>query len=547
MRHLVAIAVVLVAALAVVATLQYRWIGAISAAEEQRARALRDIAANHFAGDVDRDVAQLAASFQGAQPEEVPGRYRDWLALARDKRLVEAVYVGDPDHIRRFDGQKLVETTWPKELEPIRKTLKESARPRREPLFTQIPAIALPLRPGPPPRRMEDEGFRPPPGRDGFGPPPEFGGRPPFMLDGGPPPLVRAMIREQREGPRVVILQLSRDYLTHSLFPALTRTYFGSEYDVAIANGSELVYRSDPHFTRGDIKLSVLRVGPPDSPSWQLLVRRHGAAIEDVIAASRRRNLAIGSAVLALLAGSFILLAVLARRAERQRLQQLEFVAGITHEVNTPLAALTSAGQNLADGVVNEPARVASYGAMIVKESHRLTDLVGQVLDFAGLQARGPSPKRERIDVASLIDEAIAQSRWIAEERKVAVEKTVADDLPSIDGDPSSLTRAVQNLIANAIRHGGDGGWVGIRAERDRGNVAITVEDHGGGIAARDLPHLFEPFYRGRNSDLVRGTGLGLAIVQQIVHAHGGAVAVDRHRARGAAFTLRLPAEAAHA
>jgi signal transduction histidine kinase len=249
--------------------------------------------------------------------------------------------------------------------------------------------------------------------------------------------------------------------------------------------------------------------------------------------------------VLALLAGSFVLLAVLARRAERQRLQQLEFVAGITHEVNTPLAALTSAGQNLADGVVNDPPRVASYGVMIVKESRRLADLVAQVLDFAGLQARGAPPRRERVDVASLVDEAIAQSRWIADERQVEIERDVQRDLPEINADAPSLTRAIQNLIANAIRHGGDGGWVAVRATSDSGSVSIVVEDRGRGVAPRDVPHLFEPFFRGRGSDRTRGTGLGLTIVQQIARAHGGAVTVDHRRAQGAAFTLRIPAEAA--
>src|SRR5207253_1494131 len=112
------------------------------------------------------------------------------------------------------------------------------------------------------------------------------------------------------------------------------------------------------------------------------------------------------------LALSFILLAVLARRAERLRVQQLEFVAGITHEVNTPLAALTSAGQNLADGVVTERAQVAKYGTMVVKESRRLSELVAQVLDFAGVQSRGGVPRREPIDVPAVIEDAIAQSSW---------------------------------------------------------------------------------------------------------------------------------------
>jgi signal transduction histidine kinase len=102
----------------------------------------------------------------------------------------------------------------------------------------------------------------------------------------------------------------------------------------------------------------------------------------------------------------------------------------------------------------------------------------------------------------------------------------------------------VQNLAANAVRHGGSGSWVGVRASRDGASrVAITVEDRGPGIDSRDAAHLFEPFYRGRGTSAIRGSGLGLTIVQQIVAAHGGSVAVDRKRRTGAAFTITLPVE----
>ena len=535
--RLLAIAVVLVAALGVVATLQYRWIGDLAAGEEERARALRDVAARHFAGDVDREVADIAGAFQAATAAEVPARYREWTSIAHNPRLIEAVYIADENRIRRLDGDHFVDTTWPAALDPVRPLLKGPPEHRRPPLINSIPAVLLPLRPpereGPPPPRppweMRGE-MRPPP--------------PPFEEDRRPPPPPEGPPR--RPPPQRVIALISRHYLAQSLFPDLKRRYFGDEYDISIVNGNELIYRSTPQVFNAEISLPIFRLGPPDQPAWHLIVHRRGAALEEVVAASRRRNLLISFAVLALLAGSVVFLAVLARRADRQRKQQLEFVAGITHELNTPLAALTSAGQNLADGVVTDTPQVARYGSMIVKESRRLTDLVGQVLDFAGLQARGASSNRERVDVAAVIDEAIAQSNWIAEEKKVAIEKQVAGGLPPVDADAPSLTRAVQNLIANAVRHGGDGGWVRVRAAHEDGHVAITVEDRGCGITARDARHLFEPFYRGRDSQNVRGTGLGLTIVQQIARAHGGTISIDHRRAKGAAFTLRIPAEAAH-
>ena len=234
------------------------------------------------------------------------------------------------------------------------------------------------------------------------------------------------------------------------------------------------------------------------------------------------------------------------RGAERLRLQQLEFVAGVTHELNTPVAALTSAGQNLADGIITEPSQVSRYGTAIVKESRRLTEMIGQVLAYGGMESRRKLA-HVPVDIAHVIEEAIASCRWMADEQSIAIETDIDRALPLVDGDAASLARAVQNLIANAIRHGAAGKWVSIRAAAEGRNVSVSVEDRGPGIAARDLPHLFEPFYRGRGADRVRGSGLGLTIVKQIAAAHGGSVSVDKRREGGAMFTLRLPEGAQHA
>src|SRR5439155_4948400 len=125
---------------------------------------------------------------------------------------------------------------------------------------------------------------------------------------------------------------------------------------------------------------------PPER--WRIVVRRHAGPLTERVSAARRSNLMVSGAILAVLTIAVLTLALPVRPADRLRAQQFDFVAGITHELNTPLAALTSAGQNLADGIISSDLRVVRYGAMIAREARRLSDLVAQVLEFAGLQAR---------------------------------------------------------------------------------------------------------------------------------------------------------------
>ena len=562
-RWLLVLAAVLAAALAILGTFQYRWIDEVSIAQERRERGAMELSARRFGDELDREINRGVVAFQGSSLDEheLARRYEEWAAGARDARFLSAVYAANVNELQRFDPRtaRLVTEPWPSNLAPIREyiaTLSPGAAPSgpgRRPLVEEVPALLLPMRPRPP------EEFRMPlpPGEGGRRP---GEGSPPMRNDGRPPPPPndgeRPRFAEPRAPrqplPQLLVAVIDRDYLEHELFPELARTSFTpGESDVAVLEEDRVVFRTNAAWPRSvtdipEVAVPLMSMRPPQDRDldsrWRIVVRKHGASLADAVATSRTRNLVLAFAILFLLAASFVLVAVLARRADRLRRQQLEFVAGITHELNTPLAALSSAGQNLADGIISEPPQVAKYGAMIVRESRRLIDMVGQVLDFAGIQARSAPRRVEPVNVSGLIDDAVAHCRWLAEEAGVRLETQVAGDLPAIDGDESALERAVQNLIANAIRHGGDGEWVGVRAERSNGSVAITVEDRGRGIAARDLPHLFEPFYRGRDASRVRGTGLGLTIVHQIAAAHGGKVEVARKRQRGAAFTLLIPA-----
>jgi len=253
----------------------------------------------------------------------------------------------------------------------------------------------------------------------------------------------------------------------------------------------------------------------------------------------------VSVAILSLIAATAGILAFTAQRAQRLARQQIEFVAGVSHELNTPLTAIRTAGENLADGVVSEPEQVRRYGALIEKEGRRLSSMVAQVLEFAGMQSRRRERRSERVDVEALVARALDDARWLLEENRVTVERSVASGLPEVLGDARALERALQNLIENAVKYGARASWVGITATAGAGGgVDVTVLDRGPGLSRDELPHLFEPFFRGRDAAAsgVPGSGLGLSLVRHIVEAHGGTVdAAPNPQGSGSAFRIHLP------
>jgi signal transduction histidine kinase len=541
-------------AVVLLGTLQHRWIREVADAERQRMRAGIEFAAQHYREDFDRDLTGLFFAFQMPMPEATPDRllhrYDEWAASSHDPHIVKAIYFVPNE----FEKIQLIDPStrsarpvpWPASLASVRPMIAAEigGGPPVRPILPTSMVVVVPC------------------------------GIPRVMMERHHQEMMgihqKVMMMESMPFSAFTVIELDRSYIARVRLPELTRRYFdtpeGRQYESAVvaSDSGEVLYRSDGGTApfQADFTVPIfgilglrrvrdegplmMRIEPKsDPPGWRLMVRYHAGSLDSIITAGVHRNLILTFGILAVLAGTVIALLVMLRGAERLRLQQLEFVAGVTHELNTPVAALTSAGQNLADGIITEPSQVSRYGTAIVKESRRLTEMIGQVLAYGGMESRRKLP-HVPVDVVNVIDEAVANCRWMADEQSIAIETDVDRALPLVDGDAASLTRAVQNLIANAIRHGAAGKWVAIRAISEDRNVAISVEDRGPGIAARDLPHLFEPFYRGRGADRVRGSGLGLTIVKQIALAHGGTVLVDRRREGGAIFTLRLPEIAPH-
>jgi signal transduction histidine kinase len=226
----------------------------------------------------------------------------------------------------------------------------------------------------------------------------------------------------------------------------------------------------------------------------------------------------------------------------------MEFVAGVSHELRTPVAVICSAAENLADGLVHEPSQVRRYGTVVRDEGRRLAEMVEQVLEFAGAYSGRRAYGSDRVDVAAIVTGALEACDTAIREAGTTVALEVAGGLPAVQGDPGALRRAVQNLVLNALKYGGDARWLRVTAaaseDEARPAVRIEVEDRGRGIPPNELGHVFEPFFRGKDAVAAqtRGFGLGLSLVDRVARAHGGRVSVVSTPGKGSVFILHLPA-----
>jgi signal transduction histidine kinase len=358
-----------------------------------------------------------------------------------------------------------------------------------------------------------------------------------------------------------VIALIDGDDLRRRALPALARKYFGDaaglEYDVEVVDAADprsIVFRSSDRPTGPpDVAVRFFRIGfahldeiflsgaapSPREGVWLLRATHREGSIAAHVTRQHRRDLLVSAAVLGLLVASTTLLVASARRARRLAAQQTAFVAGVSHELRTPLAVIRSAGENLADGLVSEPDRVQRYGELVAQEGRRLTQLVEQAIELAALEGRAPRAPERVYDVAPLVED-------IASRTRSNVEPTIDAPLPSLRGDPDATRQVLGNLLENAQKHA-PGSPVTIRVDaiewRGRPAVRIEVADRGEGVDPSDLPHLFEPFYRGQRAQKgqVPGSGLGLSIVKRLVEQQRGTIAVRSTPGSGCTFTLRLP------
>jgi two-component system, OmpR family, sensor histidine kinase SenX3 len=232
---------------------------------------------------------------------------------------------------------------------------------------------------------------------------------------------------------------------------------------------------------------------------------------------------------------------------ERQRLEAVrrDFVANVSHELKTPVGALTLLAEAITEAA-DDPDAVQRFAGRMQHEGARLGRLVRELIELSRLQGAEPLPAAVPVPVERVIEEATDRTRLAAEQAGIEVRVSSADDL-TISGNETQLAMALANLMDNAIAYSPRGTRVAVSARPvdadDRGWVEISVSDQGIGIAESDLTRVFERFYRvdPARSRATGGTGLGLAIVKHVATNHGGSVTVWSSEGAGSTFTIRLP------
>jgi signal transduction histidine kinase len=247
----------------------------------------------------------------------------------------------------------------------------------------------------------------------------------------------------------------------------------------------------------------------------------------------RMLRVVLWMAVLASILGLATMARALGREA-RAVSREKGFLAGVTHELRTPLAAIRLFGETLAEGRGNP----REYGALVAQESRRLDALVERVLAVTRVEE---VPSFSRVAPSDLVSSAVTLVADRARQRAIRIDSLVSSQqgLPVVWWDADAVRGALLNLLDNAIKHGRHGGQIQVRAAVEDGLLKLSVTDDGPGIGRRDRKRVFERFQRGTTESA--GTGLGLYAVDQVARAHGGRIDLVTEENRGCAFTLALP------
>jgi len=287
-------------------------------------------------------------------------------------------------------------------------------------------------------------------------------------------------------------------------------------------------------------RVQVVRVAAASGLPWTL----HVARTDPAAPSAQSRFLAAGGAMLALLlvGGGYFVFRAMAREMAVAQLQS-DFVSAVSHEFRSPLTSIRQLSHLLAsDRVPGDDQRGRVYGAL-VRESERLHTLVEALLDFGRMEAGSLRYRLEPLDPVQLVTEVTEAFRLNPAALGYSIQLRAEPGLPRVAADREALSRALWNLLDNAVKYSPESKDIFAEVAGQASGVAIRVRDQGLGIPGSQHKEIFKKFVRGNPASAVIGTGIGLAMVEHIVRGHRGRILLDSEPGRGSTFTILLPAQ----
>lgn len=229
---------------------------------------------------------------------------------------------------------------------------------------------------------------------------------------------------------------------------------------------------------------------------------------------------------------------------EREELAKMrrDLTAWVSHDLRTPLTSMRAMVEALNDGLVEDPEQVKRYYRLILGDVQGMNRLINDLFEMSRLDAGGMKIEMEEDSLSDLISDSIGMFDALAKQRNIKLIGDVAPKLDSVRMNARKIGRVLANLISNALKYTPDNGTIRVEAWRDDAAVYVSVQDSGNGFAEKDIPLLFEQFYRGEGARSRSGgssAGLGLSIARGIVEAHGGMISAENQN--GARITFTLP------
>jgi two-component system phosphate regulon sensor histidine kinase PhoR len=231
--------------------------------------------------------------------------------------------------------------------------------------------------------------------------------------------------------------------------------------------------------------------------------------------------------------------------SELRRLERIrqDFVANISHELRTPVSTIKGYTETLLDGALEDREHARDFLNIIHSDSERLAKLIEDILDLSRIESGRLTLEPRPCPIDRIVERVISAFGRQAQERGIRLVNEIPANMPAVLADEDRIAQVLSNLLDNALKYTEGGGSVTVTARESGGYVRVDVHDSGSGISEKDLPRVFERFYRAdrqRSSEKI-GTGLGLSIVKHIVQAHNGQVFVESVLGQGSTFSFTLP------